>query len=89
MTVEQDNIEARKRRAIYRSNYRGTKEMDIMVGRYAKATIPDMSEETLTLFEEFLAVPDRDIEGWVMRNEYPEDGEYIEFVKAIREFHGL
>ena len=35
-----DDLEMRRRRAAYRASHRGTKEMDIILGRYAEAGCP-------------------------------------------------
>ncbi|MEL6227959.1 MAG: succinate dehydrogenase assembly factor 2, partial [Pseudomonadota bacterium] len=37
-------LEVRRRRAAYRSNYRGTKEMDWLLGKFADAHVPQMAE---------------------------------------------
>ena len=37
-----DDIEIRRRRAAYRACHRGTKEMDLILGRFAVARLPDM-----------------------------------------------
>lgn len=80
----------RQRRALYRARHRGTKEMDWLLGRFAAAEIGAMSETELTSFEQFLALPDPDVEHWVMGapDQIP-DGETGDFVRRLRRFHGL
>ena len=41
------DIEQIKKKIIYRSNYRGTKEMDKLLGAFVKKYINDLSEEDL------------------------------------------
>ncbi len=53
-----DDLEMRRRRAAYRASHRGTKEMDIMLGRYAEARLPGMQDDELDAFERLLALPD-------------------------------
>ncbi|MGH1353107.1 MAG: succinate dehydrogenase assembly factor 2 [Methyloligellaceae bacterium] len=89
MSAENDETEIRKRRAIYRANHRGTKEMDLIVGKYSTELIPGMSEDELTEIEEFLGLPDRDLEAWIMRKEFEADNDYTDLIAKIREFHGL
>ena len=84
-----DDIEIRKKRALYRANHRGTKEMDILIGKYAKTELMGMSEGDLEQFEKFLSVPDRELEGWIIRDEYSQDGEYRLLVNQLRKYHGL
>ena len=89
MSADNQDLEVRKKRAIYRSNYRGTKEMDVIVGKYASEKIPEMNADDLKQMEEFLTIPDRDLEGWIMRKEYSADNEHINIIERIRQFHGL
>jgi antitoxin CptB len=60
-----DGLEIRRKRALYRANHRGTKELDLILGRYASVRVPDMDEARLGQFEEFLALPDPDIDRWL------------------------
>jgi antitoxin CptB len=60
-----DGLEIRRKRALYRANHRGTKELDLILGRYASERLPGMDEARLTAFEEFLALPDTDIDQWI------------------------
>jgi antitoxin CptB len=57
-----DGLEIRRKRALYRANHRGTKELDLILGRYASARVPMMDEERLKEFEQFLSLPDPDID---------------------------
>ena len=38
---------------------------DLILGRYAEERVPGMDEATLARFEEFLALPDTDIDQWI------------------------
>jgi len=53
MTDENEHIDmvTRRKRLVYRSNYRGFKEADLILGGYAKANIGEK---------------DHDIYGWIM-----------------------
>ena len=46
-----DELETRRRRAAYRCAHRGTKEMDIMLGRYGEAMLPTLADPQLAHFE--------------------------------------
>ena len=50
-----EELERRRRRALYRCHHRGTKEMDIVMGKYAESRIPLMESQELDLFE-YLAI---------------------------------
>jgi len=59
------DLEIRKKRLVYRSNYRGFKEADLILGGYAKANIETMTEAEVLMFEDLLGAKDHDIYGWV------------------------
>ena len=59
------DLETRKKRLVYRSNYRGFKEADLILGGYAKANIKTMTEAEVIMFEELLGAKDHDIYGWI------------------------
>jgi antitoxin CptB len=49
---------------IYRSNHRGIKEMDIILGRYADTHVMEMSVDELNVFETIMDEMDRDLLSW-------------------------
>ena len=59
------DLETRKKRLVYRSNYRGFREADLILGGFAKANIDAMSEEDVLMFEHLLGAKDHDIYGWI------------------------
>ncbi len=65
-------LEIRRKRALYRAGHRGTKELDLMLGGFAKSRLALMDERELTEFEQFLALPDPDIEALLRRTPAPE-----------------
>ena len=77
------------RRALWRANHRGTKELDILVGRYAEATLPELAGAELDLFEDFLAVTEADLQRWLLAPGERADDKFTELVVAMRRFHGL
>jgi len=58
-------LDARRKRLLYRSNYRGFKEADMILGGFAKAHIETMSDEEITQFEDLLGAKDHDIYDWI------------------------
>lgn len=85
----QDDLQMRRRRAAYRASHRGTKEMDIILGRYAVARLESMSETDLEAFERFLMLPDPVLTQWFNEGEGAEAGEFSSLVTALRVHHGL
>lgn len=84
-----DDLETRRRRAAWRSSHRGTKELDLLIGRYALAKLPQMSEEELSRFETFLAVNDPELQEWLLAPQGEADPAFADLVASVREFHGL
>ena len=82
------SFEDRRRRALYRATHRGTKEMDWLLGRYAEARLSAMDEAELAEIEEFILVPDPDLQAWIMAG-VPADPQHEALVGRIRAFHAL
>ena len=55
------NIEQLKKKIIYRSNYRGTKEMDKLLGSFTKKYINELNNEGLTDLEKLLDIDDTNL----------------------------
>ena len=52
---------------LYRSEHRGTREADMIIGRFARDNIQKMTNTQLDDFEILLELPDQDILNWVMK----------------------
>ena len=55
------NIDELKKKIIYRSNYRGTKEMDKLLGKFVKKYINDLQKEDLIDLVKFLNIDDTNL----------------------------
>ena len=55
------NIEELKKKIIYRSNYRGTKETDKLLGAFTKKYIDELNNEDLTDLEKLLDIDDTNL----------------------------
>ena len=55
------NIEQFKKKIIYRSNYRGTKEMDKLLGAFTNKYINELNTEDLINLEKLLDVDDTNL----------------------------
>ena len=55
------NIEQLKKKIIYRSNYRGTKEMDKLLGAFTKKYIDKLNFEDLLDLEKLLNIDDTNL----------------------------
>ncbi len=84
-----DEMMPRRKKALYRAQHRGTKEMDWMIGRYAAARLGDMSEARLVLFEKFLAISDPELNHWLLEPNSCEHQDFAALIDDIRVFHGM
>jgi antitoxin CptB len=84
-----DDLDLRRRRASYRAHHRGTKELDLLIGRYADAHLAALSVESLGRFERFLAIPDPTLQDWIFSSSGAGGVEFEDLVADIRVFHGL
>lgn len=84
-----ETLDIRRRRAAYRAAHRGTKEMDLMLGRYACAMLPGLIDPDLARFEQFLALPDPTLQGWLLTGATIDGSDFAGLVADVRRFHGL
>lgn len=59
------DLDPRRKRLLFRCWRRGTREMDLLLGRFADATIGDWSEADLDAVEALLALPDPELYRWI------------------------
>lgn len=64
-TVPNGGLDPRRRRLRYRLWHRGTREMDLVMGRFADAVIADLAETDLGDLERLAEMPDPELYAWV------------------------
>lgn len=79
--------EIRKRRLLFRAWHRGTREMDLMLGRFADSEIGRLGEREIAAFEMLLDAPEPDIYHWIMGTMQAPDEYDAALLRRIREFH--
>ena len=60
-TRSSDGLDDRRKRLLFRCWHRGTREMDLILGRFADAEIADLKEDELAKLERLIEVPDPDL----------------------------
>jgi antitoxin CptB len=60
-TRSSGGLDDRRKRLLFRCWHRGTREMDLILGRFADAEITKLSDDELALFEYLMDVPDPDL----------------------------
>lgn len=63
--------ETQRRRLQFRSWHRGTREIDLLLGRFADAHLPAFRPEELAQYEALLLEPDPDLYNWITGAEPP------------------
>ena len=64
-TRSSEGLDVRRRKLLFRSWHRGMREMDLITGRFADATVEQLTQEELTEFEQLMEVPDRELLAWI------------------------
>ncbi|MAP95505.1 MAG: succinate dehydrogenase assembly factor 2 [Ponticaulis sp.] len=54
-----------RRKLLFRAWRRGFRELDLIIGSFAEAHLPELSDENLKEFERLLDVPDWDMYAWL------------------------
>ncbi len=73
MTLEAtlEEIQNWRKRLIFRSWHRGTREMDLIMGSFADRNVPGFDEAALRAYENLLEIPDPDLYNWISGVEAP------------------
>jgi antitoxin CptB len=67
-TRSSGGLDDRRKRLLFRCWHRGTREMDLILGRFADAEIATLSDDELAQLEELIEVPDPDLYAAVSGN---------------------
>ncbi|MBV8165706.1 MAG: succinate dehydrogenase assembly factor 2 [Alphaproteobacteria bacterium] len=60
-----DGLDPRRKRLLFRSRHRGTKETDLMLGGFAERHLAALDDRQLDRFEALLDLPDGDLFDWI------------------------
>lgn len=84
-----DDIDLRRRRALYRATHRGSKELDFLLGRFASQAIDAMTEQDLATLERLIEVPDPDIAASLFDGHSLGEPDLDALMVRLRLFHGV
>ena len=86
-TRSSHGLDDRRKRLLFRCWHRGTREMDLILGRFADAEIGTLADNELSQLERLIEVPDPDLYA-ALTGDTPLDTEYVtalfERIKAFR-----
>ena len=66
-----ETVETRRKRLHFRSWHRGTRELDLLLGRFADRCLDALTLEQLDRYEAIIESPDPDIYRWISGGETP------------------
>ncbi|MCA0401519.1 MAG: succinate dehydrogenase assembly factor 2 [Proteobacteria bacterium] len=81
------DLDPRRKRLLFRAWHRGTREMDLLMGRYAESVVDTLDEANLAAFEAMIDLSDHDLFAW-LTGAIPVPAEQdTPLFRAFRQFH--
>ena len=80
------NIDNLKKKILYRSEHRGTKEMDLLLSNFVKKYINSLNERELCELELLLNIDDEVLYKWYLSNGRAASVPENSITKKLREF---
>jgi len=81
-----DELEARRKKLLWRATHRGIKEMDILLGGYAHARVNEMTAAELDALEAIIGIPDQTLLAWATRQEPVPTGHSSPMLRDVLNF---
>jgi antitoxin CptB len=85
--TELSDLELRRRKLRYRAWHRGTREMDLLLGRFADAELPHLNEAEVAALESLIELPDPDLFSWLMGDSPVPPESDTPMFRRIQTFH--
>jgi antitoxin CptB len=63
--LRREELDMRRKRLRFRAWHRGMREVDLLLGRFADATLDRLDGDELAGFEALLDVPDQEVFAWI------------------------
>jgi antitoxin CptB len=70
-TRSSDGLDPRRKRLLFRCWHRGTREMDLILGRFADAEIAALADDELGQLERLIDAPDPDLYAALIGDQAP------------------
>ncbi|MEE8189106.1 MAG: succinate dehydrogenase assembly factor 2 [Kiloniellales bacterium] len=81
-----ESLEIRRKRLKFRSGHRGTKELDLLLGRFAEQRLESLEADQLDRFETLLDAPSPQVYAWITGQESPPPEMDHDVLQLIRDF---
>lgn len=79
-------VEIRRKRLLYQSGHRGTKESDLLLGAFAAAHLQDFGPAQLDRFEALLDESDNDLFDWISGRAAPPAEKMSDVLRLLLSF---
>ena len=79
------NIDILRKKLLFWSSHRGTKEMDILLGTFFKDNYDLLEEKELLEFKILLMITDKALSDWLIMGKNDPEIENIEISKKLKE----
>ena len=77
----------RRKRILFRCWHRGTREMDLVLGRFAERHVAGFDSGQLSQFERLLENSDPDLYNWISGREEPPKAEASDVLQLLIRFN--
>ncbi len=81
-----ESLDIRRKRLKYRSQHRGTKELDLLLGRFAAARLDALDAAQVDRFEALLEAPSPLVYAWVTGQDSPPPELDSDVLRLLRDF---
>ena len=79
-------LDIRRKRLLFRSWHRGTKEADLLLGSFAERHLPEFTAEQVDRYEALLGAEDADILAWIGGRARPPDERESDVLRLLLAF---
>jgi antitoxin CptB len=84
--VTTEDTDTRRKRLLYRSWHRGTREADLLLGPFAERHLAKMTPPQLDRFEDLLNENDADLYDWIGGRADPPPGRDSDVLRLLQQF---
>ena len=81
--TQPEALETRRKRLLWRASHRGLREMDLLLGGFARSHIERLSERELDELETIISIPDQELMGWILGDVPVPQGQATATLKAL------
>lgn len=81
-----DELEARRKKLLWRATHRGIKEMDLLLGGYVRARVNEMTAADLDALEAIIGIPDQTLLAWATQQEAVPAGHASPMLRDVLNF---